>query len=348
MNRKKLSKILPVSVFRKTIENFRNVRVVVAGDIILDKVVWGEVKRISPEAPVPIVEVSKEDFTLGGAGNVAANIQSLSGKAFLVGVVGNDENGKIVREEIAKKKIESSILTNEGIPTITKTRIIAKTQQLVQQLVRIDREEKKPLSGSHLRAIRQIINSLKSFQSILISDYGKGFITPSVIRIMRDFSKKYNKVLTVDPKIEHFSYYKGVCCITPNRFEASAGMHSPEPEDMEKVIHLGRRIQKRLNCDNLLLTLGKEGMVLFDCSGGIFHIPAAAREVFDGTGAGDTVIASLTLALSTGAGVLESAIISNCAAGVVVGKIGTATVTLQELTDFFKDNYSSVYVDILN
>ena len=336
---------MPPAKFEKIVENFKKVKIGVIGDLMLDKFVWGEVKRISPEAPVPVVEVIKEDCALGGAGNVALNIKSLGGEVFLVSSVGEDENGKVIADLLKTRGIENYLFTRKDLPTITKTRVIARTQQVV----RIDREKKQPFSSLWLPELDNIMeNRLKDYNELLISDYGKGFITPAVIKVLRNFVKKHKKILTVDPKVEHFSYYKEVTCLTPNKFEASLGIHHKEPVNTDELIKLGNDIKKKLKCENLLITLGKEGMILFNnVKNSVFRIPATAREVFDVTGAGDTVTAVLTLSLGAGASILESAIISNFAAGVVVGKLGTASLTGKELKQYFNKNNAGVFLEEL-
>jgi len=340
--KKKLSNILPLKRFEEITSNFKKVKIGVLGDIMLDTFVWGDVKRISPEAPVPVVEIKKEDFRAGGAGNVAMNIKTLGGEVFLISCIGKDENGKILSRLLKNSGVENHLLVRENIPTITKTRVIARTQQLV----RIDKEEIKHLSPSYFPHLEEVIETkIKNLGGIIISDYGKGFITPFLIEKLRKITKKEKKFLTVDPKVEHFFYYKNVTCLTPNKFEASAGIHLKEPENIFEVKNIGEKIVRKLKPENLLITLGKEGMILFDKKNKIFHIPTVAKEVFDVTGAGDTVIAVLTLSLASGGNILESSIIANYAAGIVVGKLGTSALTLEELKDSFKENFTSTYLE---
>jgi len=310
---------------------------------MLDRFVWGEVRRISPEAPVPVVEVVREDSALGGAGNVALNISALGGRVTLTAAVGQDESGREISALLDNAGIGRSLFVRD-VPTITKTRLIARTQQLV----RIDREQKKPLSRPHGEQLAGILEGMRHFDGIIISDYGKGFITPAVIAALRAFTQKYGRILTVDPKIEHFGYYRQVTCLTPNKLEASAGLRVREPETPAELTDLGKRIMARLRCRNLLITLGKEGMLLLDGKGGISHIPTVAQEVFDVTGAGDTVIATLTLALAAGADITEASIIANFAAGIVVGKLGTAVATRDELREFYGKNAAAAFVEAIS
>ncbi|MCM8770066.1 MAG: bifunctional ADP-heptose synthase, partial [Candidatus Omnitrophica bacterium] len=297
--------------------------------------------RISPEAPVPVVEVTEEHSLLGGAGNVAANISSLGAGSVIIGVMGKDEPGQKLAELISASKVRNACFLREQ-PTTTKIRIVARTQQLL----RIDREKKIPfhLSPSLGKTLRQAIGSS---QAVVISDYGKGFITKRLIDELRRYCRQTGKFLTVDPKIEHFTYYRRVSCLTPNRSEAAAGMHEREPDNFSELIRLGERIIRKLDSQNLLVTLGREGMLLFISQRQVWHIPAAALEVYDVTGAGDTVIAVLTLALAAGANILEASIIANLAAGIVVGRFGTASVTVKELDEFYSVHCQRLAVEQL-
>ncbi|HOJ40681.1 MAG TPA: bifunctional ADP-heptose synthase, partial [bacterium] len=302
--REKISSILPPARWESIVSCFPRVQVAVIGDIMLDLYIRGEVKRISPEAPVPVVEVTQEQAMLGGAGNVAANISSLGGRALVAGVIGQDANGQRLKELISSHRVASAcLMTNQ--PTTTKTRVVARTQQLV----RIDRERKQPLHFSPALE-KKLQMALKDSQAVIISDYGKGVVTPKLIERLRLHCHRHGKILMVDPKVEHFSYYRKVTCLTPNKAEASAGIHVAEPETMEGLLSLGERIVRKLNCQHLLITLGREGMLLFAASRQVWHIPAAALEVYDVTGAGDTVIAALTLAMASGASILEAAIVA--------------------------------------
>ena len=341
MERKSLKDILSFEEVKRIIKKFEKVKIGVIGDVMLDKYIWGQVKRISPEAPVPVVEILKEDYSLGGAGNVAKNIKSLGGNVVLCGCKGNDENGKILSELLEKWEIENYLFERDSYPTITKTRIIAKTQQLL----RVDRERRLPFSD--IQDVKRLIKEkFFSCDGFIISDYGKGFITGEIIKFLQKFAEKNKKIIVVDPKVEHFLFYKKVTCLTPNKYEASAGMYSKEVNSIGETIELGKKIIKKLKCENLMITLGKDGMVVFEKSGNGYHIPAVAKEVYDVTGAGDTVVSSLTLSLATGIDILSASIISNFAAGVVVGKLGTASLTREELKDIFKKNYKSQFIEI--
>ncbi|HPP30372.1 MAG TPA: PfkB family carbohydrate kinase [bacterium] len=338
-----LKKIIDREKFNTILGRYSKTEVVVAGDLILDRFVYGNVSRISPEAPVPVVLIQKEEQMLGGAGNVALNIKALGGIPYLIASIGIDVDGRTLKDVLREKGITSSLLERD-VPTTTKTRVIARTQQVA----RIDREEVKKLTDDEIFRVGKILGEKGIYaKGMIISDYNKGFITKGLINIFLKFKKRYSKILTVDPKVEHFPYYKNVTCITPNRAEASEFLHIKEPEASEDIEKLGQRIMKRLRCEHLLITLGKDGMMLFEREGNVIHIPTVAREVFDVTGAGDTVIAVFTLSLSAGASVVEAAIISNIAAGITVAKLGTASTSQNELKETFREILEKEYVNVL-
>lgn len=323
----------------KIVDRFSKAKVLVVGDIIVDHFVWGKVTRLSPEAPVPIVEVTKENFIPGGGGNVAFNITALKGQSFLCGVVGNDALGDQLRGQLKNLGVNTDgIFVEQGIPTIQKTRIIAN----VQQVVRIDREDKQIKNRKTMEQVLAYLEeTIPVVDAVLISDYGKGVINVTVPSQVIQLARKYKKIVTVDPKIEHFLKYKKVTCITPNHLEAAQGIHYPVPKTQEETELLGEKIIKKLRCDSLLITQGEKGMTLFRHGLKSVHISTMAREVFDVTGAGDTVIATLTLALAAGADLYEAAVLANYAAGIVVGRIGTATCTPEELKNSLRDDIIS-------
>lgn len=304
------------------ISRFPDITVGVIGDIILDKYLWGDVERISPEAPVPVVDVKKETVSLGGASNVANNIASLDAKAYMIGVVGDDENAKIIENLLKSKNINPVLIKDKSRPTIEKTRIIA----VSQQLLRIDREDRSKLStGIEDKIINEIKNIKDKINVFIVSDYGKGVITQ---RIM-DFIKSLNKPIFVDPKPSNYQLYKNTTILTPNKKEAYESIKADKNTDLEFV---GRKIMSDLELNQLLITLGGEGMALFE-GDKILRIPTKAKKVFDVTGAGDTVISVLALARLAGGTWEESASLANTAAGYVVGEIGTATVSRDILID---------------
>jgi D-beta-D-heptose 7-phosphate kinase/D-beta-D-heptose 1-phosphate adenosyltransferase len=318
------------------IPRFKRKKILVVGDIMSDKFVWGKVSRISPEAPVPVVEVTKETETLGAAANVAANITALGGNAILLGTIGKDVSGFALLSMLADKRINADyIITDVERPTSTKTRVIASHQQVV----RVDREIKGTFTHeTQTRLLRNLEDIIPQVDGVIISDYGKGVVNPAVLKKTIDIANKKGIPVTVDPKIENFKKYKKITTMTPNTKEATEGMGVIAPETEEDIAKLGRRILKMLGSKSLLITRGEKGMTLFE-SAKVTTIPTRAKEVYDVTGAGDTVIATMTLALSCGASYLTAAEIANFAAGIVVGKIGTATTTPDELKKVIKGFY---------
>jgi D-beta-D-heptose 7-phosphate kinase/D-beta-D-heptose 1-phosphate adenosyltransferase len=308
---------------KSLLQKFNKTGILVLGDVIVDHYIWGKVKRISPEAPVPVVEVSEENLRLGGAANVAHNIASLGGKVFVSGVVGKDEMGKVLLGKMKEKGIHTDgVVIDSDRPTIVKTRVIAHNQQVV----RFDREIKSEISrkarSSILKYVREHLSGIKA---VIISDYCKGVITKSLIKgLLRSVGSRV--LVAVDPKVGHFDYYKDVSIITPNIDEASAGS-GIEITDEKSLITAGRILLKKTRCKTVLITRGGKGMTIFDSAGKVTHIPTFARDVYDVTGAGDTVIAAFTLYHSAGAGLRDAAIFANHAAGAVVGEVGTAVVT---------------------
>ena len=316
------------------VSNFRDKKILVIGDLILDEFIWGKVSRISPEAPVPVVWVDNESFMPGGASNVANNINSLGGKAYIVGVVGNDERAGILKGELEHRGVNvDGIFTDPQRPTILKTRVIAQKQQVV----RIDREKVDPIRDSSIKKITSFIEDIiGEVDGLIIEDYGKGLITPKLLDKVIPIAKKKKKVIAVDPKEEHFSYYKGVTLLTPNNAEASraAGFEIKDKATLKKA---GGELLKKLKVHVLLITLGEEGMMVFEEGKPPKKIDTIAQEVFDVSGAGDTVASSYTLSLISGANPIQAAHIANCAAGVVVGKVGIAVVTQDEIIEKIKE-----------
>lgn len=315
---------------KQIVSNFKKTRILVVGDLILDEFIWGKVSRISPEAPVPVVWVNSESFMPGGAANVANNIRSLKGEVDIVGVVGADNNGIILKEELAKRGINvGGVISDKTRPTTVKTRVIAHHQQVV----RIDREKTDGLKDLVIDNMMDYIRErIDSVDALIIEDYGKGAILPPLLQQILPLSKKYNRIVVVDPKEEHFSYYQGVTLITPNHHEAecATGIKITSEESLKRA---GRELREKLGCKAVLITQGEGGMSLFEDSGEVTHISTVAQDVFDVSGAGDTVAGVLTLALASGANMVEAAHLSNYAAGVVVGKVGIAVVTPEELLE---------------
>jgi len=310
------------------ITKFNKCKVLVIGDLMLDEYLWGDVDRISPEAPVQVVNVQREDFTLGGSGNVVNNLVSLGAKVLTVGVSGTGMNGKVMLERFRELGVDTrGIIKDPQRPTTRKTRVIAANQHVV----RIDRETKNEISGKALGQLNAYIEkTIPRVDIVLISDYGKGLVTKPFISKIARIARKHKKITIADPKGLDFTKYAGVFLLTPNKKEASLAS-GIEIQDKKTLHAAGTRILKTAKIKNLLITCGKDGMVLFTGIGKPLHISARARQVFDVSGAGDTVLAVLGLAMASGVSLEESAALANTAAGIVVGKVGTATVTKDEL-----------------
>lgn len=319
-----------VKGYLKLIERFVKTKILVVGDLMVDRFILGRVNRISPEAPVPVVEVKEIVSSAGGAGNVVMNLAALGCQVSCCGVLGNDEAGKNLLRQFQKAKIQvAGIKADAFRPTTVKTRVIAEHQQIV----RFDEEQKVPLPPHLQNEIENFLREqVQRSDGVLLSDYGKGVITKKIIQSAIQISKKHGKPICVDPKVEHFQMYQGVTCITPNLAEAMGGMQRVRCEGRDGVRELGLEILRKLKCRSVLITQGEEGMTLFE-KNRTTHIPTKAKEVFDVTGAGDTVIAVLCLAIASGATLPEAARLANLAAGIVVGKLGTATVTPSELRE---------------
>jgi rfaE bifunctional protein kinase chain/domain len=311
------------------IKRFAHLKVLVVGDLMLDHFLWGSVTRISPEAPVPVVEVSRETEMPGGAGNVAINMAALGADVYVSGVIGQDRAGERLLALFQRFPIHvEPVIRAPDRPTILKTRIIAHHQQVV----RVDREVRTDLSADIRRQLwAQIETLLPQMDAVVLSDYGKGVIQSSLINALVPLTRRRGLPITVDPKVENFSQYRQVTCVTPNLQEAMAGAHVLRVNSEEDVERLGQQILRKLNAQSVLITRGEKGMSLFEKKKPVVHIPTRAREVYDVTGAGDTVIGTLTLALAAGAPLRASAELANYAAGIVVGKLGTAAVNRQEL-----------------
>jgi rfaE bifunctional protein kinase chain/domain len=307
---------------KSLVQMFKGKKIIVLGDLMLDKYIWGSVSRISPEAPVPIVEVHKDTSCLGGAGNVCQNLRTLGAQPLLVGVVGNDENGHWIRDNLSDCR---GIFIDPNRPTTVKTRIIAHHQQVV----RVDQERKSPISAESRDQILALLAREKC-QGLLLSDYNKGVLTESLMAKVLAFTKAKKIPVFVDPKVENFGFFTPVTLLTPNHFEAEKIVQH-ECRTHLQVEKAGYEILSRIESQFLILKRGEQGMTVFERGQKPFHIPTTAKEVFDVTGAGDTVIAAASLALLAGASIREAAILANAAAGIVVGKIGTATLTPAEL-----------------
>lgn len=330
---------------KKIINRFDKAKILVVGDLILDEYIWGSVERISPEAPVPIVWAKRRTYVPGGSANVASNIRSLGAKVCLAGVVGRDKNKDILLPELKKKRISTEgIFIEPKRHTTLKTRIITGHQQVV----RVDWEHTDSLlKESNQKIINFAKKNINGFDAVIIEDYGKGVINLHLLEELISLTHTYKKTITVDPKEEHFQYYRGVTSITPNRKELENAIRNLKLKDTMNKFRINsdrlftdkdidsaaQEVINYLNLESLLVTMGEHGMRLFDKDRHITHIPTVAQEVFDVSGAGDTVIAVFTLALCSGANKLEAAHLANFAAGIVVGKVGTAVTTREELLE---------------
>lgn len=308
---------------------FKNASVLVVGDIMLDHFIWGKVTRISPEAPVPVVDIENDSVMLGGAANVLNNIRSLGGTAHISGVIGSDDMGRRLVHELRALGVETDgIIVEDSRPTTIKTRVVAHSQQVV----RFDREDRGHINRATENMILEYARrkTAEGLGGIIVSDYAKGVITKRLVAELVRLARENNIPVAVDPKVGHFEFYKGVTVVTPNNLEASQAS-GIEIRDAESLSAAGRKLMAKLRSDAVLITRGEHGMSLFEGTGEPVSIPTVAKEVYDVTGAGDTVIAVFTLALASGASMPDAAVIANHAAGIVVGEVGTATVSMEEL-----------------
>ncbi|HEX8131203.1 MAG TPA: D-glycero-beta-D-manno-heptose-7-phosphate kinase [Pyrinomonadaceae bacterium] len=311
-------------------------RIVVWGDVMLDEFVWGDVTRISPEAPVPVVDVRRESVRLGGAANVLANLVALGARASVIGVVGRDRAGELLQTALdeagAEHTAAAGLVVDPGRPTTTKTRIIAHNQLVV----RADRERRTPVEGAtEARLIDALTAALPEADAFVVSDYDKGAVTPRVLAeiLPRAFERKIP--VLVDPKIRNFDAYRPATLVTPNHHEALRLTNTEDDTDAGMAA-AARLLRARLGCESVLITRGEHGMMLLERDAAPVYVETVAREVYDVTGAGDTVIATLAAALAAGASLVEAAALANHAAGIVVGKLGTATASIEELINSFK------------
>jgi len=308
---------------------FSNLKpVLVVGDMMVDEFIWGAVDRVSPEAPVPVVDIVRETFHPGGAGNVVVNISTLGGEVHPAGVIGQDREGETFLSDLLKKEIGTDgLICDPNRPTTLKTRIIAHSQQMI----RVDREKKGMISENILKSlISYLEKTVPTVSVVVISDYGKGVIGERLLEELIPLCKKHDVISIVDPKVGNFGYYKGASVITPNHYEAQ-DLTGIMIEDENSLLSCMKAILHRISCETVIVTRGEKGMSMLMNDDSIFHIPTKAREVYDVTGAGDTVVAALALALSGGAEMKEAVVLANYAAGLVVEKVGTATVTKEEL-----------------
>ena len=322
------SSLFDLATLRSIVDRFTGRKVLVLGDLMLDRYVWGRVERISPEAPVPVVEIERETYALGGAGNVAANLRSLGAEPVLVSVVGDDADGKVLCRSLAGRGVAPRrVVTDPARPTTVKTRIIAHSQQVV----RADRESRVDLAGEPLtRLLEAIADELPSCEAMVVSDYGKGVVHPGPLDRAILLARRERIPVCVDPKESHIDHYRGVSLLTPNQHEAGYVM-GRRVVDEASLLEVGWGLQKRLDAGAVLVTRGPQGMSLFERGGRLTHLPTAAREVYDVTGAGDTVVSVVALGLAAGAELPNACYLSNHAAGIVIREVGTASCTREQL-----------------
>ncbi len=314
-------------------------RILVLGDLMLDEFVWGKVGRISPEAPVPVVEVTSENSYPGGAANVARNLREFVDRASVIGLLGSDRGGAQLRRLLEEDAIDTSCaIEDASFPTIVKTRIIARQQQVV----RVDREQLRTPTAEQVEKVTTSVRELlPKLDALIFEDYGKGFLSGELVARISAMAHEAGKIVTADPNPHHAVPWAQITAVKPNRAEAflAAGVAWSDPiepvADDEALLRVGAALLEKWDARHLLITLGEHGMMLFDRAKAPHHIPTKARQVFDVSGAGDTAIALFTLALTCGADAVEAAEIANHASAVVVGKLGTATVTPEELRQSF-------------
>jgi rfaE bifunctional protein kinase chain/domain len=313
------------------LDTLRDRNVVVLGDVMLDEFVWGDVTRISPEAPVPVVDVRRESVHLGGAANVLANLVALGARGSVIGVIGNDAAGERLKTGLRDLGAQDQcLIVDETRPSTIKTRIIAHSQLVV----RADRESRTQVNGNlENKIVASLKEALKEADAFVVSDYDKGVVTPAILREILPLAYERVPVL-IDPKLRNFNAYRPATLVTPNHLEALRMSDSEDHSD-DGSHHAAKVIREKLGCDAVLITRGDRGMMLLEANGEPVYVKTAAREVYDVTGAGDTVIAALASALSAGATMLEAASLANHAAGIVVGKVGTATASAAELIATF-------------
>ena len=312
------------------VQRFAGKRIAVIGDLMVDRYYWGAVRRVSPEAPVPVVEIDTESVRLGGAANVANNIRSLGGTPVVIGIIGDDHVGTVLRDLVHEAGFDGSgLVVDTSRPTTVKTRVIAQGQHVV----RIDNESKAPCSASlRQQLVDSIAHEIPGLDGIIIEDYNKGVVSRELIHDVVALATEHRKIITVDPKFDNFLEYKNVTVFKPNRREAEEvlGGRLRSVEDVERA---GKELLRLLGAANVLLTRGEDGMSLFESNGGVYHLPSVAANVQDVSGAGDTVISTLTMALVSGANIRDACVLANCASGVVVGAVGIVPIRPDELRD---------------
>lgn len=326
---------LTESRVREVLDNAFAKKIAVIGDVMLDRYFWGSVSRVSPEAPVPVIDLENESFHLGGAANVAKNLKTLGLNPLLCGIVGDDNSGRRFIEIAKEDGINpEGLFIDANRPTIVKTRIIGNNQHIA----RLDREVRDPIPQNGLNHILNTLKSNGDLNAIIFEDYDKGSITDELIKVILDYAETKNIPVYVDPKKKHFFSYKNVAVFKPNRKEAENALEFTV-KSVKEIQEAGKRILEALHCKNVLLTLGSQGMMLFESSGDISSVPTKARSVADVSGAGDTAIATLAASMAGGASIKEAAEIANFASGVVCESPGIVAIDKDILIQTVKNNF---------
>ncbi|OQX57516.1 D-glycero-beta-D-manno-heptose-7-phosphate kinase [candidate division KSB1 bacterium 4484_219] len=317
------------------LDSFRGKKILVLGDLMLDRYLWGTVTHISPEAPVPVVEIEEESIRLGGAANVGNNVASLKAIPILVGVIGNDNSGRTLLSIMKENGyLTEGIIVDSTRPTTVKTRVIAHNQHVV----RTDRESREDIGEEIQEKIFDILKRyLEQVDAILIEDYNKGLLVQGLIEEVIKVARQKGKIITVDPKFDHFFDFKNVTVFKPNRKEIEAAL-GKRLRTLEDITRAGHLIQEKLHCRCVVITLGEQGMALFEEDGQVNFLPTKARQVHDVSGAGDTVISTLTLSLVCGANFREACTLANYAAGIVCGQVGIVPITREKLEEEFNNH----------
>lgn len=319
---------------RTILSHARGATIAVLGDVMVDRYFWGSVSRISPEAPVPVVDVESETYHLGGAANVAANIRSLGAKPILFGVVGDDATGGLLKRLTVEAGLDSDgLVTAPQRPTTVKTRVIGNNQQLI----RLDREVRTEVGSKIVEEVVSKLQSQENLKAIVLEDYDKGFLSDEMITSVVALANKIGVPVFVDPKRHALPSYSGVYLYKPNRKEASDVLGRPLP-NADDVVEAGKELQLKLNCPNILITLGSAGMMLFEDHGVVSSVPTRARSVADVSGAGDTAIATLAVCVAGNASVKEASALANAAAGVVVSMPGIVSITQEALVEVLQQD----------
>lgn len=325
-----------MALLLELVKKFPTAHLLVVGDLMIDRFIWGDVERISPEAPVPVLRVTAESIRLGGAANVIHNIRSLGGQVTACGIIGADAAGKRMQQELKRiGALTAGVVVDRQHQTIQKTRVIARPRH--QQIVRLDRESVSGARDSSLSRVRHfLMKHAERFDAIVVSDYGKGVVHDELLQWVAEFTRKKQRPSIVDPKKENYARYRGATLLTPNKDEAS-GASGIKIRDEKTLLAAGARLVRLWRAKAVLVTRGPDGSSLFRPRGAVQHFATEPKDMFDVTGAGDTVVAACALALACGAGYEDAAVLSNIAAGLVGDEVGTVAVAVERLRNALKD-----------